>query len=123
MSILSASGYHARMSIVVINFDGEIEDFPVLVQSIDNLISGGTQRMVLDLDSLPFINSAALGYLIKVQKSMRKGGGEVVLTRLRPALKNILEMTQLDQVFPAFDSTEEAIAYHGGHEVRQHEWR
>ena len=40
------------MSIVVINFDGEIEDFPVLVQSIDNLVASGTRRMVLDLDSL-----------------------------------------------------------------------
>lgn len=111
------------MSIVVIDFDGEIEDFPVLIQSIDNLVAGGTQRLVLDLDSLPFINSAALGYLIKVQKGMTSQGGELVLTRLRPAIRNILAMTQLDSVFPTFESTDEAIAYHGGMEARRHDWR
>lgn len=111
------------MSIVVITFDGEIEDFPVLVQSIDNLIASGTKRLVLDLESLPFINSAALGYLIKVQKSMQERGGEVVLSRLRPALENILHMTQLDQVFPAFETNEEAIDYHGGAEVHRQAWR
>ncbi len=111
------------MSIVVITFDGEIEDFPVLVQTIDNLVASGTQRLVLDLESLPFINSAALGYLIKVQKVMAGHGGEIVLARLRPALKNILEMTQLDRVLPAFESPAAAIEYHGGSEVRRQEWR
>lgn len=111
------------MSIVVITFDGEIEDFPVLIQSIDNLVAGGTQRLVLDLETLPFINSAALGYLIKVQKSMKDLGGEVVLTRLRPAIRNILQMTQLDQLFPVFETNEEAVDYHGGADVHRHAWR
>ena len=111
------------MSIVVITFDGEIEDFPLLIQSIDNLIASGTQRLVLDLETLPFINSAALGYLIKVQKVMKDLGGEVVLTRLRPAILNILQMTQLDRVFPAFETNEEAVDYHGGADVHRHAWR
>ena len=54
---------------------------------------------------------------------MTNQGGELVLTRLRPALKNILAMTQLDSVFPAFETTEEAIEYHGGSEARRHGWR
>ena len=53
------------MDVVVITFDGEIADFPVLVQSVDNLIADGTQHMVIDLHTLPFINSAALGYLVE----------------------------------------------------------
>lgn len=111
------------MSIVVITFDGEIDDFPVLIQSVDSLVASGTRRLVLDLESLPFINSAALGYLIKVQKGMAKNGGELVLTRLRPALQRILEMTKLDAVFPAFETNEEAIDYLGGAEVKSHDWR
>lgn len=111
------------MSTVVINFDGEIEDFPLLVQSIDNLVAGGTNRIVLDLDTLPFINSAALGYLIKVQKTLRKLDGEVVLSRLRPGLENVLAMTQLDAVFPSFESTDDAVRHFGEAEAEERAWR
>lgn len=121
------------MDVVVISFDGQIDDFPMLVQSVDNLIADGTRHMVIDLHTLPFINSAALGYLIKAQKSMEREGGELALARVQPAIQNILEMTSLDQVFPSFEDVDEAIAYLGGDDsaavaegkraVRRHQWR
>ncbi|MDJ0521489.1 MAG: STAS domain-containing protein [Planctomycetota bacterium] len=121
------------MDVVVISFDGQIDDFPILVQSVDNLITDGTRHMVIDLHTLPFINSAALGYLIKAQKSMEREGGEMALARVQPAIQNILEMTALDQVFPTFEDVDEAVAYLGGdtseataegkRSVRRHEWR
>ena len=38
-----------RQRVVVIEFDGEIEDFPILIQTVDNLIASGTRHLVLDL--------------------------------------------------------------------------
>lgn len=99
------------MAITVIDFDGQIEDFPVLVQSVDNLVASGTRRLVLDLGTLEFINSAALGYLINVHKTLARHDGEVVLCRLRPVIQRLLEMTQLDTMLPAFDTAEEAVDY------------
>ena len=52
------------MDVVVISFDGGIEDFPLLIQSVDGLIADGTRHLAIDLHTLPFINSAALGYLL-----------------------------------------------------------
>ena len=86
----------------------------MLIQSVDNLIADGTRHMVIDLHTLPFINSAALGYLIKAQKGMEREGGELALARVQPAIQNILEMTGLDAVFPAFQSIEEAVDHLGG---------
>jgi len=122
------------MDVVVITFDGRIEDFPMLVQTVDNLIADGTRHLAIDLHALPFINSAALGYLIKAQKNMERQGGEMALCRLQPAIQQILEMTQLDVVFPAFESVDEAVTYLGGdvtqpagddgkRAVRKHSWR
>ena len=111
------------MSTVVISFDGEIEDFPVLIQSIDSLIEGGTNRIVLDLDTLPFINSAALGYLIKVQKTLEQLDGQVVLSRVRPGLENVLAMTQLDTVFPTFETTSDAVQHFGESTAEERDWR
>jgi anti-anti-sigma factor len=120
------------MDVVVIEFDGEIEDFPILIQTVDNLIASGTRHLVLDLQGLPFINSAALGYLIKAQQAMEQEGGEIALSRLEPALTKILEMTDLDVIFPAFETIEEAVDFmsaaaeaEGVEEraYRRHDWR
>lgn len=118
----------AMNDVVVITFDGGIEDFPALIQSVDNQIADGTRRLAIDLHALPFINSAALGYLIKAYKSMEEQGGELVLCRLQPAITQIMEMTNLDTVFPAFQTTEEAVSYLGGDPaagdgVRRAAWR
>ena len=102
------------MDVVVITFDGEIADFPVLIQSVDNLIADGTRHLVIDLHSLPFINSAALGYLVKARANLERMDGELALARVQPAIQNILEMTGLDSVFPAFQSIEEAVDHLGG---------
>ncbi len=121
------------MDVIVITFDGQIDDFPVLVQTVDNLIADGARHLVIDLHTLPFINSAALGFLIKAQKSMEREGGELALARVQPAIQNILQMTSLDQVFPTFQDIQEAVGYLGGdatepvaegkRPVRIHPWR
>ncbi|MHC5011138.1 MAG: STAS domain-containing protein, partial [Planctomycetota bacterium] len=40
--------------------------------------------------------------------------GELALARVQPAIRRILDMTSLDEVFPAFETVEEAISYLGG---------
>jgi anti-sigma B factor antagonist len=102
------------MDIVVIEFDGGIDDFPALIQTIDNLIADGTRRLAVDLGTLPFINSAALGYLIKAAQTMEDKGGELALARIQPAIQRILTMTNLEDIFPSFDSVDEAVLYLGG---------
>ena len=102
------------MDVVVLRLEGTIDDFPALIQDVDNQIANGTRRLVIDLGALPMINSAALGYLISARKNMESQGGEIALCELQPAIVRILEMTNLDTVFPAFQSVEEAVGYLGG---------
>ncbi len=117
------------MDVVVISFDGEIADFPVLIQTVDNLIADGTRHLAIDLHTLPFINSAALGYLVKARANLERLEGEMALARVQPAIQNIMQMTGLDQVFPSFQDIEEAVAYLGGgseegkRPVRHSAWR
>jgi anti-anti-sigma factor len=102
------------MDIIVIEFSGDIDDFPSLVQTIDNRIRDGDTHLVVDLHSLPFINSAALGFLIRAQKNVEEEGGELALARVQPAITRILEMAHLDAILPAFKTVEEAVVYLGG---------
>lgn len=102
------------MEVTVLSFDGQIDDFPALIQAVDGLLDNQAKRLAIDLHGLPFINSAALGYLVKANKQMAADGGELALCRLQPALLRIFEMTQLDQLFPTFQDIDEAVAYLGG---------
>jgi anti-anti-sigma factor len=67
--------------VVILKFTGEFDAFnlPTFSQKIDAMIEAGDRQLVLDLHALKFINSAALGYLIKTSKRVREMKGEMVL--------------------------------------------
>ena len=102
------------MDIVVVEFEGGIDKFPRLIQTVDGLIADGEKRVVLDLATLAFINSAALGYLIKTQQNLQDQGGKLALVRVQPAIRNILTVTSLSAMFPHFDTVEKAVEHLGG---------
>jgi anti-anti-sigma factor len=102
------------VDVTLIEFQGSIEDFPSLIQTVDTRIQDGDRRIVLDLAALPFVNSAAIGYLVRAQKDMEAEGGELALARVQPAILRILEMTGIDELLPAFATVEEAVSYLGG---------
>jgi anti-sigma B factor antagonist len=97
------------MDIVVVELKGGIADFPLLIQTVDGLIADGERRLVLDLGSLPFMNSSALGYLIKTRSMLLERGGQLALSRLQQAIRNILVVTNLESLFQLYDSSEAAV--------------
>jgi anti-anti-sigma factor len=114
-----------EISVIVLKFTGDFDTFnlPAFSERIDRMIALGDTRMVLDLHLLKFINSAALGYLIKTHKAVAAKGGELVLARPSKFLKKTLVTLGLDGVFKAFDSVENAIGhFHGGRSIGEISW-
>jgi len=97
------------MDIVVVELKGGIADFPLLIQTVDGLINDGERRIVLDLGSLPFMNSSALGYLIKTRSVLLERGGQLALARLQQAIRNILVVTNLESLFALYDTADLAV--------------
>ena len=102
-----------EVNVVILKFTGEFDTFnlPGFSERIDRMIALGDVRMVLDLHLLKFINSAALGYLIKTHKAVKEKGGEMVLARPSKFLKKTLVTLGLDGVFKIFDTVENAISH------------
>ena len=98
------------MDIVVVELKGGISDFPLLIQTVDGLLADGERRIVLDLGALPFMNSSALGYLIKTRSILLERGGQLGLARLQQAIRNILVVTNLESLFALYDSADAALA-------------
>jgi anti-anti-sigma factor len=114
-----------EISVVVLKFTGDFDTFnlPAFSERIDRMIALGDTRLVLDLHLLKFINSAALGYLIKTHKAIAAKGGEMVLARPSKFLKKTLVTLGLDGVFKAYDTVENAIGqFHGGKSVGEIDW-
>ncbi len=111
---------HRYDDVVILKFTGEFDTFnlPAFSERIDRMIAAGDNQLVLDLHLLKFINSAALGYLIKTSKSVKAGGGEVVLARPSKFIRKTLTTLGLDDVFKIFQSVEAGVShFHTGEDV------
>src|SRR5438445_13249230 len=99
--------------VVILKFTGEFDAFnlPTFSHKIDAMIQAGDRQLVLDLHALKFINSAALGYLIKTSKRLKEMKGEMVLARPSKFIQKTLVTLGLEGVFTAFGTVEDAIVH------------
>jgi anti-sigma B factor antagonist len=68
-----------------------------------------TQKFVLQLAEVNFLDSGGLGTLVRLVGSLRAGRGDLKLCQLSPFLKQVFEITKLAGVFHVYDSEKEAI--------------
>ncbi|MDF1702493.1 MAG: STAS domain-containing protein [Planctomycetota bacterium] len=104
---------HRYEDVIILKFTGEFDTFnlPAFSERIDRMIAAGDNQFVMDLRLLKFINSAALGYLIKTRKVLKDAGGGMVLARPSKFVKKTLSTLGLDDVFQMFDSVEGGVMH------------
>lgn len=91
---------------------GEFDTFyaPKLQEEIDALLAAEFRWVILNLRLVKFINSTALGAIIKANKRMRAEGGELVIAQPSAFAKEVLTQIGIDKVVPMFDEVDEAKA-------------
>jgi anti-sigma B factor antagonist len=67
------------------------------------------KRIVIDLNSVSWINSMGIGALMRCLTTIRNAEGDVRLARLSEKARTVLMITQLVSVFKFFDNVEEAV--------------
>ena len=99
-----------RDNFTILHLRGEFDTFycTLLQKEIDTLIASGVNRVALNLRLVKFINSTALGAIIKASKILAANGGKMVIARPSVFCKDIMEKVGLDRVVPMFDSDESA---------------
>lgn len=66
-------------------------------------------RLVIDLSSVPFMDSAGLGALIGGIRRAREAGGDVAVACSRPTLTRLLHTTGFDRIVPVTETLDEAV--------------
>lgn len=80
---------------------------------LDDIVNK-SQNVVLNLKDLKFINSSALGYLIKTSKRMRELDGEIVLAEPSKFLQATIRTLGIDQIFKVFENDDDAVKHFAG---------
>lgn len=91
-------------------FDAELS--PEFIEQMKNWVSEGEWRIVLNLSLVDFVDSTALGVMIKSLKLIKEADsntGELALCGVNGKVMSLLKLTRMDRVFAVFFSCEEAL--------------
>jgi len=70
----------------------------------------GAATLILDFTDVPFIDSAGLGSLVGLHIGSRKAMRRLAFVAMNTQVRTLLEMTNVAQLFPAYNTVEEAEA-------------
>ena len=99
--------------VAIVRISGRVtltEGTPEVDDVLQRLVQQGHVRIVLDLEEVPYIDSTALGSLLRTHATVSRRGGAMKLLRVKGHVRELLELTRLLSVFEAFDSEADAIA-------------
>jgi len=98
--------------IVVLTLKGEFDTFVTgaFSNEIGNCLSEGAHSIVLNMRLVKFVNSTALGSMIKARKQCLAAHGNLVVSQPSAAVREAMESLGLDRLFQVFDDDEAAIA-------------
>ncbi len=67
-------------------------------------------EIVINLESVQFVDTLALSTLVRWLKVARNAGGDVKLCCLQPPVQTIFEISRINRVFAIYSSEEDATA-------------
>jgi anti-sigma B factor antagonist len=76
---------------------------------IAEVVQGGVQQLVANLEGVDYIDSTGLGALVVSAMSLRKNSGNMKLLKLNRRNIELLVMTKLATVFEIFNDEQDAV--------------
>ena len=97
---------------VILNCTGDLtaDSLDAFKKVVDHQLAEQQVRdLALNLESVGFIDSAALEYLLELQERLNERLGQVKLVSLDENMLKILEITRLDTAFERHEDVAEAV--------------
>jgi anti-sigma B factor antagonist len=98
--------------VTILDLKGKVtlgEGDEVLKDKINSLILQNRKRILLNLEDVPYIDSAGLGEIVRTYTTVSRQGGQLKLVNLTKRITDLLSITKLLTVFETFDSEQEAL--------------
>ena len=94
---------------ITLNRGGDV----LLKDKVQSLLQQGHTKLIVDLSSVSYVDSAGLGELVQAYATTRNRGGALKLHGITKRLHDLLIVTKLLTVFEVFDNEAEAVASFG----------
>jgi anti-sigma B factor antagonist len=98
--------------VCVLKLDGKFMaagDSFFLREKIKNVLSMGIQKLLIDMDSVPYIDSTGVGFLVSSHTSITQEGGSLKLLKVKPKILEVFRLMNLLKVFEIFEDEETAM--------------
>jgi anti-sigma B factor antagonist len=102
----------AAGNVTILDLKGKItlgEGDEALKDKINSLILQDKKRILLNLEGVPYIDSAGLGEIVRTYTSVSRQGGQLKLVNLTKRITDLLMITKLLTVFETFDTEADAL--------------
>jgi|TARA_B100000678_G_scaffold216426_1_gene183766 anti-sigma B factor antagonist len=103
----------ALENVVVLDLKGKLtigEGDALLKETIQKLIDQGHNKLLLNLEEVPYVDSAGLGEIVRTYTTVSRQGGSLKLLNLTKRITDLLAITKLLTVFDTFESEAEAVS-------------
>lgn len=77
---------------------------------LNDLISDGNVKIVVDLDLVDYISSAGWGIFVGEIKGVRASDGDIKLASMRPDVREVFDLLEFNTLLTPYDSRVDAVA-------------
>ena len=98
--------------VMILDLKGKLtigEGDELLKGKVNNLIQQGHRKLLLNLEGVPYVDSAGLGEIVRTYTTVSRQGGKLKLLNLTKRIEDLLSITKLLTVFETFESEQEAV--------------
>lgn len=106
--------HRASAAVVTLHGSCTMEVSRQLVEQLLDLATENVTHIVLDMADLDFIESTGLGGVVASYLRCRRRSGDLRLVAPQPPILAVLQLTRLTQLFPVFNTLDEALAAPAG---------
>ena len=98
---------------VILSVQGPLNGvtFERLEESIQRVFDQGKHRLILDLAKVPSVSSSGAGVLMSALAQAQENNGNIVLVHVGSAVRDILELLNLDEILPIAEDMPSALAF------------
>ena len=103
----------ALENVVVLDLKGKLtigEGDVLLKETVQKLMDQGHNKLLLNLEDVPYVDSAGLGEIVRTYTTVSRQGGSLKLVNLTKRITDLLAITKLLTVFDTFESEAEAVS-------------
>jgi anti-sigma B factor antagonist len=98
--------------IKILVFEGNLDTntSPDAEAVINDLIDGGSQKLLINFGNLNFISSAGLRVLLATAKKLKGTGGNLQICNLNPTVQEVFDISGFGSILKVTSSEEEALS-------------